>query len=382
MPKLKCLTSMRVFAALLIVIHHSVPIKEQLLTVPILREMCLDHGVSFFFVLSGFILTYVYHGLQPAGYRDFFVARFARLWPAHIATLTLGFFLGSYGMQHTGYLALNAAMMQSWWPVSPCYFSYNGVSWSISTEFGFYLAFPFLIRNLRDTWHWKLFGAAALLAALIAISQAAHLTGYDSNPTITYHGLVYVSPAGRLLEFVLGMCACQMFLSSPGVGGGPIAWTVLEVAATALAFGNSCSIGLLMGPIPAANEYLVHSGSLFSMALVVYVFARQRGYLARFLSLAPFVYLGEISFSIYLLHMLVYNYLRRSMPESVVLSHLILIPLLFGSAALMHFAVESPMRALLKKWLSKPIPKPVDSKAGRLSNVPLVGAEQAQKTAA
>ena len=161
MAKLNCLTSLRVFAAMLIVIHHCVP-KEHLLKVPVLRGMCLDHGVSFFFVLSGFILTYVYHGMQPTGYRDFFVARFARLWPAHIATLALGFILGSYSPGNGVYLALNAAMLQSWWPVSPCYFSYNALSWSISTEFAFYLAFPFLIRNFRSTWHYKLFGSHGL----------------------------------------------------------------------------------------------------------------------------------------------------------------------------------------------------------------------------
>ena len=168
----------------------------------------------------------------------------------------------------------------------------------------------------------------------------------------------------------------------PECCGGPIAWTVLEFAATSLAFLNSCSISFLMGPIPAANEYFGHSGSLLSMAIVVYVFARQRGYLARFLSLAPLVYLGEISFSIYLLHALLYGHIRPLMPESVGVANLIFVSLLIGSAAvLMHFAVEGPMRKCLRKWLSKP--KQAEANGGGESAVPAhaAGAERVRKAA-
>jgi peptidoglycan/LPS O-acetylase OafA/YrhL len=73
---------MRFFAAAMIVVFHS---GGRLTTL-----FALEQGVSFFFVLSGFILTYVYPTLSGGHrLRDFYVARVARIWPAHLATFLL-----------------------------------------------------------------------------------------------------------------------------------------------------------------------------------------------------------------------------------------------------------------------------------------------------
>jgi peptidoglycan/LPS O-acetylase OafA/YrhL len=88
MNQIKCLTSLRFFAAAMIVVFHSVNAfriaDNSKITFP------LEQGVSFFFVLSGFILTYVYPSLNGAHrVRDFYVARIARIWPAHFAAFLL-----------------------------------------------------------------------------------------------------------------------------------------------------------------------------------------------------------------------------------------------------------------------------------------------------
>jgi len=168
----------------------------------------LGQGVSFFFVLSGFILTFVYPTLDTGReVRGFWLARFARIWPAYLATFLFAFAALLFEWNNLTGVA-HLAMVQSWLPLSVFYFSYNAVAWSISTEAFFYLAFPVLIRDWARTWQIKLAATIALLVALVVVTNALHLPEYG-NPyhgndgwKATVHGLIYVNPLARLLEFV------------------------------------------------------------------------------------------------------------------------------------------------------------------------------------
>ena len=148
--KLNALTSLRFVAAALIVIHHSRGLfgfGEYLLF-----PFQLDQGVSFFFVLSGFILAYAYPNLN--GFKNisrFLLSRFARIWPAHVvAFLLLCLLFPSpfewYSLR--GYnpfllAGVNLFMVHGWIPIETYFFSFNNVSWSISTEFFFIYVFHF-----------------------------------------------------------------------------------------------------------------------------------------------------------------------------------------------------------------------------------------------
>jgi Acyltransferase family len=167
-PKLNALTGLRFFAAFAIVIHHS---RGTFLPVDAMSLWPLDSAVSFFFVLSGFILTHVYPELPTCKHiTKFFLARVARLWPVHVVTLVLALLLFPEIMLRSGWWALgaNIAALHAWIPRGDFFFSFNAVSWSISCELGFYLLFPLLINDLRSTWAWKLI--PSLLAAMVLIA--------------------------------------------------------------------------------------------------------------------------------------------------------------------------------------------------------------------
>jgi peptidoglycan/LPS O-acetylase OafA/YrhL len=87
-PEIKPLTSLRFFASAAIVVLHL----NGLLGVST-GSVPLGQGVSMFFVLSGFILTYNYANLRPEGRADYLLIRFARIWPTHILCLIIGFVL-------------------------------------------------------------------------------------------------------------------------------------------------------------------------------------------------------------------------------------------------------------------------------------------------
>lgn len=350
--KLAGLTSLRFFAALLVVFHHTVP-REQIEWLPLVGTFCLDHGVSFFFVLSGFILTHVYLD-RETGWREFFVARIARVWPAHVAALLLGIALGIYSIGAFWRLPLNLALLHSWLPVQRSYFAYNAVSWSVSTELAFYLLFPLLISDFRRTWWWKLGGSLLLVAGVIACCEWLQVPGESAGrmaPTRT--GLLCIWPVSRLFEFVLGMCVCLFFKRTCDAGGSRWLWTCAECGIVVLAVANACSLRFLWGTNPSLNEYLLHSSSSLSLAGVILVFAFGRGLVSATLRWTALVFLGEISYSIYLLHMLIFSFLLGRCGGSFITAHMIFWPVLLCAAALNYRFVEAPMRGRLKGWLSR-----------------------------
>jgi peptidoglycan/LPS O-acetylase OafA/YrhL len=93
-------------------------------------------------------------------------------------------------------------------------FFFNSVSWSISIEAFFYLAFPFLICRLDRSWWWKLLCTAAFVAAMLCLTDFLKLPPYDPANlyAITATGLAAANPLVRILEFVFGMAVASLCL--------------------------------------------------------------------------------------------------------------------------------------------------------------------------
>jgi peptidoglycan/LPS O-acetylase OafA/YrhL len=109
-------------------------------------------GVSFFFVLSGFILVYVYSGRQIQK-RRFWQARFARIYPVYLFSLIVSIpalimFSPMTRQAHLTFLALtaNPLLLEAWFP--RLLFTWNPAAWSLSAEAFFYLVFPFVLPRL------------------------------------------------------------------------------------------------------------------------------------------------------------------------------------------------------------------------------------------
>jgi peptidoglycan/LPS O-acetylase OafA/YrhL len=311
--KIDQLTSLRFFAALMIVFHHA-----EGLFGPVRSPLNLGQGVSFFFVLSGFILTYVYPVLDSgAEMRRFWLARFARIWPAYLATFVFAFALLPFQWSaKTGVAHL--AMVQAWLPMSLFYFSYNAAAWSISTEAFFYVVFPFLVRNWARTWALKLAGTICVFVVLVTITTWIGLPDYG-NPyhgsdglMVTMHGMIYVNPLARMLEFVTGMVLAQLWSAARQVG---MRWTVVEVGTVGLCVAAMYYTQQYVEPVrgkfgDAAAMWVMHSGSFLAFAALIHVIARGGGAISRVLQWRPFVVLGEISFSMYLLHQTLFSVWR------------------------------------------------------------------------
>lgn len=369
-PRLPALTSLRFVAAAMIVVWHmrgSLGVPEHFA-----EPVILGHAVAFFYVLSGFILAYVYPSLSaPGATRRFIVARIARLWPAHLATLLLFLILlrqeaARYPFSH---LVANAAMVHAWIPDGQWFFSFNGDSWSISCEFGFYLMFLVLIRNWRRTWWAKLAGVILVGCGMSLLAYRLHLPSYSpSGHGASLEGMIYINPLARVSEFVVGMSAALLWKwLVPRLRLGLFVGTLVELAAIGAVMlslfraGDWARwIGGRFGPAGSAviGQWLVQGPVMApAFAALIIGVALERGIIARALSARGALLLGEISYSVYLVHNIIlhvyyaHGLQTRNIPSPLAIVVYWAIVLL--SAHLLWVFVERPGRRFLV-WLGSP----------------------------
>ena len=359
--KLPALTSLRFFAAAMIVLHHSVGSFGIEKTIQ--KHFPTDQAVSFFFVLSGFILTFVYRtlvGKKEVG--RFLLARFARIWPLHVATLIIALIFLPAHFRIDTFLA-NLFLVHAWIPIWDYFFSYNSLSWAISTEFAFYLLFPILIHEWVRTWHIKLSAVFLILIGIIVCCNYFQLP-LGTNGGIGFHGLIYINPLARLLEFTLGMGMSLIYVKKvSSYQPGKVLATLIEIVSfviVAVVMVNTGSLTSLAyswtGKMGA--QWLCHGGiNCLFFGLLILVMAFEKGIVSKILSWKIFIILGELSLSIYLLHQIILRYYRFkiegyfSIPDWIAYTYFWVI-LLFSSHFLWLF-IEQPCRKFIVNFILK-----------------------------
>lgn len=365
--KLDALTSLRFFAAAMIVAGHGQLDFGQAGFSRFATSFPTPQGVSLFFVLSGFVLSYAYPTLHSWSHvARFWWARFARIWPAHAFALILlvaampdWTYLNLTPERPLPVILANLLMVHAWIPVKDYYESLNVVSWSISTEFFFYFTFPFLIHRWSTTWHWKLVLVIGLWAMVVTVASTSGIPVRSSPDRASVHALVYIHPLTRLLEFTTGILAFSLYKRVRGGLHLPRgSATAIEVLIIALAL-TAMWVTLHLSRNPAVSQeigaagtyWLKNAGSFPVFAVLIVIFALQRGWVSRVLRLPLLVLLGEISYSLYLVHTYPLRYLRAYLkdfsefdPQWLFAAYWLVAIVL---SYLMYSAVEKPARAYL-----------------------------------
>jgi peptidoglycan/LPS O-acetylase OafA/YrhL len=382
--KLDALTSLRFIAVAMIVVFHC---QGQFgLKSNIAESFTLNQAVSFFFVLSGFILVYVYPALN--GIRDsgrFLLARIARLWPAHAATLILASFLiplqPSFQDSFPWIFLANLSMVHAWVPLWDYFFSFNSVSWAVSTELFFYLAFPLLIYRWHRTWPIKLLASFALLGVMIYLADIFHLPKTGPVSGVSLPALVYISPLARLCEFVFGMTVAWAWRrKNHCIPFGRITGTLVELIVLAATVA-SIHYTTLLSFMPAVriidggeavSYWISSSGSAPLFGLLIFVMALERGLVSRLLSWRVAVLLGEISYSVYLVHQLllsfflIYPHAFSGLPGWVAYTAYWMMVLVVSH--LLWTLIEKPFRRLIRGLVTnqeQPPAPPLSNASGR-----------------
>jgi peptidoglycan/LPS O-acetylase OafA/YrhL len=307
--KLDALTSMRLVAALVVVVYHA---RGSLLPLSVMVPGA--EAVSFFFVLSGFILAYAYHK-RSYSLRGFYLARLARILPASVLSIAVFILLINPSLLSLNLpiTVANLLLIQSAIPIPAYYFALNAVLWSVSVEAFFYFSFPALEHRLHTMRGRILLFTLPFAIGLLMIALASYwrfpFYSISAFNAITGHGLIYISPMSRLKEFTVGMLAGGVFLK---VGrqikftpSRRVLFSVIEVlSVVALIFCLSILKPFHDPSLPPSIAGIYFSQSVMAIlfAWVILVFAIQGGLFSRVLSHKALVIGGEISFSIYLFH--------------------------------------------------------------------------------
>jgi peptidoglycan/LPS O-acetylase OafA/YrhL len=322
-PKIDSLTSLRFFAALMIFVGHATALSPP--NRPNFTDgTALWQGVSFFFVLSGFILAYVYPKLDTM--RDagkFLLARFARIWPTHFVSflLTLCLVPTVTTIPNVFSTALiNLCMLQVWLLDGTLAASFNKVSWTISVEAFFYVCFPFLIKDFNRPVPIRMLTMAALSLSFLLLCLLPALTNTSNLvfPQAIYVGL---NPLGRLAEFILGIALCRVFVANRSKLSISLKTaTALEL----LALAAACMAVAMPSIWPEQQHnsllytlraYVLDIGGAPAYGALILIVACGRGLMSKLLSSKFLVTLGEISFSLYMFHLSLLLYLVQYQPS-------------------------------------------------------------------
>jgi peptidoglycan/LPS O-acetylase OafA/YrhL len=341
-PSIPALTSLRFFAALVVVLfHYTLGRPESLGRV-------WDFGyqaVTFFFILSGFILVYA-HGKPEGGLnvlpKTFFKARLVRICPAYylaILMIVLLFFaVGVLDRITPIPFALVLTMLQSWTPTSAL--SLNPPAWSLSNEVFFYLLFPAL---------WRVTHRMSLIASLAASASIILLASFGRGLVVTseaesWNNLRLYFPMFNFPKFMLGVSLGYAFVTAPRSQCSHGAFFLAGIAALVVLVVLRSTAG--WSPNGVALDVICGS--------IIFGAAGSGGLTEKMLSYRPLVILGEASYATYILHFpiwLWWNHYTRIVhkadwPLAFDLAMYMLIVFFFSIAVL--FWIERPARRRLR----------------------------------
>ncbi|MEO6815244.1 MAG: acyltransferase [Edaphobacter sp.] len=359
-PDLKALTSIRFFAALHVALFHLVqPFSLWGPLAPVIGAGYI--GVSFFFVLSGFILAYSRAGEYERGEGHapkFWMARFARIYPVYLVSMIFAGYVGRAQFHqkiHIVAFIADLLMVQSWSVRTVNFF--NGPAWSLSCEAVFYLVFPFVFMKLRPSTlkkgilafagGWLLALAVPLLSLKLYPLAAWHIAADGAPGAIMVTRIRHI-PILLLPQFLAGISLGWIYLRfrpSPKLASFFASAGVITLAATLM----------LADHIP---YILLHNGLLVPIFGLLILGLAESNWLSRLLSNPVLVILGEASYALYLIHRVFDAWLLSVFgPSGGIWSAVWKLAIVIPLSVLLHLFVERPCRLLILKWWSRRHPK-------------------------
>jgi peptidoglycan/LPS O-acetylase OafA/YrhL len=330
MPRLDSLTGLRAFAALAVFLHHATAYQDSPDWAGFITNAG-DEGVSFFFMLSGFVLAW--NGRTSDRPGRFYRRRAARILPLYWIAWIIG---GTYAVAADGHrladMLPSAFLLQSWFPQKDIHFAGNSVGWSLSAEMFFYLMFPIVFLGLRRL---NARAAAAVLVIALIFVIAIPLTLRPTEPAGIGYWAIYLFPVTRIFEFIVGM-SLAMVLRRGARFPVPVAATAILALAVSVASNWLPLYGLLVAStaIPfvlllacAADADREGKGSVFAWR--------------------PIVKLGEWSFAFYLVHLVVLRVVIAVTNRTI--------PMPWWATSAIGLVIGVAVAAVLCEYVEKPL---------------------------
>jgi hypothetical protein len=294
--RLKALEGWRGITALLVVLYHLLAL-HFLFDQPWLRH--LAPVLDFFFIVSGFVMALGFSDKvkDARGFWSFLLRRAGRVWPLHLAMLSLlvlvpllHIALGREGEAFWGWRTLDAlwrhiTLLQMWSPETAL--DWNYPAWTLSIEiFAYFIMALVLLVSTGPRMR-------CLLVAMVAITAGYFFLGaIERSPTYNV-----IAMSRGLTGFFLGFLVYEVWKR----------WPLRDrrVAHVLEGVGAALYVALLFWPQTGPAYLLVH----IVYAMMIYVFASDLGFVTRLMSVPPLQWLGKVSFSAYMFHGVVTQWL-------------------------------------------------------------------------
>lgn len=304
-------------------------------------------AVSFFFMLSGFVLTWSFR--RSTDLASFWRKRYLRAYPSHLFVFVCAVCLSILTGQAVGWWSFaEASLLHSWIPDPAVFYGVNPVTWTLSCEVFFYLIFPVAYRvlarlNPRALWPvlLALWGFAVLLPILAQLLPGQTFGDFNVL-SVTQFWFVAILPISASLQFLVGILVARIVMEGR--------WPQLP---RFVAFGSFVLCCAASTFIPFL--FSLYAITFFPLVLILGSFATAdiRDVPTLF-SRPAIVWLGNLTFAFYLVHELVLDYVRNiaffNSPSNVVgsvggISSGLILSLVL--AYLLHQGVELP---IMRRW--------------------------------
>lgn len=303
-------------------------------------------GVSYFFILSGFVMIIAYHNKAEVDSIEYIKNRLARIYPVYLLAIFLVLILSilSQNIDFEG-LFVNLLMIQSWIPGKAL--SFNIPGWSLSVEFFFYVIFPFLFNSIYKKTNYKNTVIPILLIWILSqiILNMKFSTNIDSRFPLSQKDLLYF-PLMHLNEFLMGNLAGLYFVNKTKNNRKNYDFQILVVTL----------LIILVLRYPVGLIY--HNGLLALLFIpLIILISLNEGKLTDFFNNKICIFLGEISFGFYILQNPVWlwisdyrleKYFHINKIEDFTLAFFIRLLSLILLSSMSYLCFENPVRKKIK----------------------------------
>lgn len=344
--RIEQLTFTRFIAAISIVIFHygqnSILFNNQYVDF-IFKQA--NVGVSYFFILSGFVMIIAYRGQEKINFLEYIKNRLARIYPVYLLAIFIILALKIFRNINITDLFLNIFMIQSWFPQKALTINFPG--WSLSVELFFYVTFPFLINKVYAKQ--KLKNNTIWIILFWLISQTVFYLITHNNLKIPYYEIkdIFYNPFMHLNEFLIGNLAGLLFITKlKNKQKNYLPFIILLIFS--LIFLLKFPIGLDF-----------HNGFLAIIFVpLILLISLSNDKITKIFSNNKFVFLGEISFGLYILQVPVWmifsdyrmeKYFSLNKESDFTSSFIIRLFILLILSSLSYIYFEKPLRNKIKK---------------------------------
>ncbi len=353
---IKPLTGIRFIAVLGIIFYHSNPFNGNInkFWFSVFNQFYIF--VSFFFVLSGFLIYYRYSNIKTLNFKvvkHYFISRFARIMPLLLILLTFSYVVGYYNNLYNKPLwyiyLLNLSLLKGF--SSNYYLTMIGPSWSLSVEMLFYITAPliFFFANKKNAFWITILLIYTIGVLLYLLFKAINFQHFLDVYLFIWNYTFF----GRIFEFMIGIYLAKLIMNEKVApkflrnkkrnllfGTIIVATVVILLALIGVYFkcgsGNNSVIGALL------HNLIMPIG----ITILFYALCTSNNILQKLLSSKLFQNLGNATYSIYLLHTsILLSVTNKYITNNIYLCTLIIIIVSF----FIYKFIENPISNFIKK---------------------------------